>query len=89
MRQLRSDAFRATAERIARERDEQRGAPGVAPGASSQSSGAAAFRAVHRSAAGPEHDAAAPGSAFARSSSASHADGARGVSAFHRAGGTR
>ena len=36
-----------------------------------------------------ELDAAAPGSAFARSSSASHADGARGASAFHRAGGTR
>ena len=89
MRQLRGDAFRATAERIARERDEQRGARGAAPGASSQAPGAAAFRTAHGSAAGPEHDAAAPGSAFARSSSASHPDDARGASAFHRAGGIR
>ena len=43
MRQLRSDAFRATTERIARERDEQRGARGVAPGASSQASGAVSY----------------------------------------------
>ncbi|MGW2673345.1 peptide deformylase [Kocuria rhizophila] len=89
MRQLRGDAFRATAERIARERDEQRGAPGVAPGASAQPSDGAAFRAARGSATGPEHDAAAQGSAFTRSSSASPADAARAASAFHRAGGTR
>ena len=61
MRQLRGEAFRATAERIARERDEQRGVTPRPAGDAPRATGAAASSFVRSS-----DDAAGPGSAFGR-----------------------